>query len=63
MLLDGGIEQTLHSTMLTHALDNVALQSMLGGEACWLEPLDVVRVVEHVFDGGMALVHSNWVAG
>ena len=62
MLLDGGIEQTLHSTMLTHALDNVALQSMLGDEACRLEPLDVIRIVKHVFDGGVTLVHSNWVA-
>ena len=39
MLLDGCIEQTLHHTMVTHTLDDVALKAMLGRDTCWHEPL------------------------
>ena len=39
MLLDGSVKEALHHTMVAYALDNVPLQSMLGGNARGHEPL------------------------
>lgn len=39
MLLDGSVKEALHHAVITHALDDVPLQSMLGGNARGHEPL------------------------
>ena len=42
VLLNRSVEQTLHHTMITNTLDDVTLQSMLGGDTCRHEPLRVL---------------------
>lgn len=41
VLFDGGIEETFHHAVIAQALDDVALQAMLGGDARGHEPLQI----------------------
>ena len=40
MLLDGRIEETLHHAVIANAFQDVALESVFGGQARRLEPLE-----------------------
>ena len=52
VLLERGVEQTLHFPVRPERLANVPCESVLRNHLDWLEPIDIFRRVEHPVAAG-----------